>query len=184
MSSSYILPLLASILMFTFIYFVQEFDNMGGDSLRQIAATSASMRYQQARLLKEHSNSPVKHMTSHYSINQAEHDAIRESKEPQVFVYFSPWCSHCKHFVPLFIAWGDQYHATQLGNISTRVEVGNNITTRFPNGVLPSTTALPTDLKTPFFGTVNCIQEAEVCNKEGVEAYPTVKFRYWPNGKK
>ena len=169
MSSSVSLPLLSFVIIFSFMYIVQQPDTLKEDSLGPILAASKKVRREDSRRLLERAERVPKFskLVSNYSLTLEKHDRIRSSQSPQLFAYFSPWCGHCQHFIPAFISRADKYQIDP--NISY-----SNI----------SITPLSIDGEDPdiLFGTINCSDERELCQREKIDAYPTVIARYFPLG--
>lgn len=99
---------------------------------------------------------------SHYSRNSTLFMDLKSSRDPQMTVFFSPWCHHCVHFIPEFIklaaAYEKNYNSSDL-SASGRAK-GKII-----------------------FSTINCVDERETCAQELIEFYPCVSVRHFPKGR-
>ena len=86
---------------------------------------------------------------------------LNVSGSPQISVYFSPWCHHCQHYVPLFIEFANKYVAETAST--------NGIKVDGPNGYVT-------------FSTISCATERNICFTEDINAYPTVIAKHFPKG--
>ena len=160
--------LLSGVFLILFIFYIHQFDTVQEDRLSLILATSNKIRFEDSKLLLATQNRELKASTldSKYSLNVEKHDRLRSSQSPQVFAYFSPWCGHCQHFIPNFISRADKYQ------IDPNVSLSDGKILLSIDGEDPNI----------FFGTINCFDEKDLCQREKIEAYPTVIARYFPSG--
>ena len=160
--------LLAGFSLLLFICLVNRFDTVREDHLGLILATSNRIRREGSKILLEAQkrNLKISTLDSKYSLNLEKHDRLRSSQSPQVFAYFSPWCGHCQHFIPNFINRADKYQ------IDPNVSLSDGKILLSVDGEDPNI----------YFGTINCFDEKDLCQREKIEAYPTVIARYFPSG--
>ena len=98
---------------------------------------------------------------SNYSRNSTLFMDLKASRDPQMTVFFSPWCHHCVHFVPEFVKLAAAYERSyNSSDVSTTGRAKGKVT----------------------FATINCVEERETCQKEAIEFYPCVTVRHFPKG--
>jgi thiol-disulfide isomerase/thioredoxin len=106
------LSLLGAALIYIFIFSI---DN--SEHLNQIFSTVTEQQQQKKQQQSESSRDREKisartkktSLSSIYSLNTQKLNALNSLDIPLVLAYFSPWCSHCKHFIPLFTEYANNY---------------------------------------------------------------------------
>ena len=99
---------------------------------------------------------------SNYTRNSTLFMELKASNDPQMTVFFSPWCHHCVHFVPEFIKLAAAYEKSyNSSDVSATGRVKGRV----------------------IFSTINCVDERETCGEEMIEFYPCVTVRHFPKGR-
>lgn len=100
---------------------------------------------------------------SNYSRNSTLFMNLKASRDPQMTVFFSPWCHHCVHFVPEFVKLAAAYERSyNSSDVSATGRAKGKVT----------------------FATINCVEERETCQQEMIEFYPCVSVRNFPKGRR
>jgi thiol-disulfide isomerase/thioredoxin len=100
---------------------------------------------------------------SNYSRNSTLFMNLKASRDPQMTVFFSPWCHHCVHFVPEFVKLATAYERSySSSDVSNTGRAKGKVT----------------------FATINCVEERETCQQEAIEFYPCVTVRHFPKGRR
>jgi thiol-disulfide isomerase/thioredoxin len=152
---------------------------------------------------KQTTNSKIKptklnsEFDSVYVIDQEKLEILLALKIPLILAYFSPWCGHCKHFIPLFIEFANNYrlhhsfdgnshgdHDTSYigtpnranssnytNNNSSKNKVEINIENHFSYNIKQNKF---------IFGTIDCTAEKKLCEK--IDRTPTVLAQYYKKG--
>lgn len=182
-------------ILFTLVLFILEKSNLkekSGYSDHGVQVIS-----KQTTNLKIKPKKPNSEFDSIYVVDQEKLEILLASKIPLILAYFSPWCGHCKHFIPLFIEFANDYrlhhsfngnshgdHDTSYIGTPKRAHSSNysnnnssknkeeiNIENYFGYNIKQNKF---------IFGTIDCTAENKLC--ENIDRTPTVLAQYYKKG--
>lgn len=158
MPSFYLATILFS---FFFIFCINQLVSPAAQNSTPHAAVNGTQPKTVRKSVFDWSSPTYNSINSNYSVNATGYQMLNVSGSPQISVYFSPWCHHCQHYVPLFIEFANKYVAETAST--------NGIKVDGPNGYVT-------------FSTINCAAERDICATEDINLYPTVSAKYFPKG--
>ena len=158
MPSFYLATILFS---FFFIFCINQLVSPATQNLTSHAAVNDTRHTAVRKSIFNWTSTTLETINSNYSINATGYKMLNVSEGPQVAVYYSPWCHHCRHYVPLFIELADKY----LAEVTNTTGVKGSR----PNGYVT-------------FSTISCATERNICFTEDINAYPTVIAKHFPKG--
>jgi thiol-disulfide isomerase/thioredoxin len=187
--------------LFLLISYVLEKSNLkekSGYSNHRMKDISKQIINQQNETLQKYDNAILKttpkssEFDSIYVIDQEKLKILLTLKIPLILAYFSPWCGHCKHFIPLFIEFANDYrlhHPFDSHGDYGIDGIGNNTNDNYTNNNsiknkeeinIENLFGYNIRQNKFIFGTIDCTAEKKLCQK--IESTPMVLAQYYKKG--
>jgi len=181
-------------LLISFILQKTNLNEKNGYSNNRTKVISKQITNQEKETLYDNSDNAVLNKTpktsefdSIYIIDQGKLEILLALKIPLILAYFSPWCGHCKHFIPLFIEFASDYRLHHSFDNHRIDSIGNNTNNTNNNS---SKNKEEVNIEKLFgynikqnrfiFGTIDCTAEKRLC--ENIERTPMVLAQYYKKG--
>ena len=162
------------VISLSLIHCLNEFTSSKSSELSRSGGTNSMSKFKTQNLTTANATQPDRYRNSFfnfplvredeydstYSLNPATFEYLNSSQIPHITVFFSPWCHHCQHFVPQFLEIAMKYQ----NEVNTSTAIGH-----LRKGPV-------------VFGTVNCVNLRDICMKDVIQFYPTVRVRNFPKG--
>jgi thiol-disulfide isomerase/thioredoxin len=187
-------------ILFILVSFILEKSSLkekSGYSDHGTKVTSKQFTNQKKKNIISKSKSENSEFDSIYVMDQEKLEILLALKIPLILAYFSPWCGHCKHFIPLFIEFANDYrlHHSSHGNshgdhdtsyigtpnrANSSSYTNNNGSKNKEEINIEKLFSYNVKQNNFIFGTIDCTAEKKLCEK--IDRTPTVLAQYYKKG--